>query len=164
MPKILQHSQNTQVFVHYFFFFIHIRHVVYHFVYIINCLLVFQQLDLHSCPKPIVFILHSFLSAKISRLGLVAWRRRGSSLKQQKCTMSGPKLIGCSLHRNSEEMHAAWFNPDWNGFKVLTEENQDWSRSRWITNTRRMILGCKSASASRLGFRRTGHVGLDKYP
>ncbi|KAK2910451.1 beta-1-syntrophin [Channa argus] len=30
------------------------------------------QLDLHSCPKPIVFILHSFLSAKVSRLGLVA--------------------------------------------------------------------------------------------
>ncbi|CAL8248446.1 unnamed protein product [Lota lota] len=30
------------------------------------------QLDLHSCPKPIVFILHSFLSAKISRLGLRA--------------------------------------------------------------------------------------------
>ncbi|KAK9513519.1 hypothetical protein VZT92_027045 [Zoarces viviparus] len=30
------------------------------------------QLDLHSCPKPIVFILHSFLSAKIYRLGLVA--------------------------------------------------------------------------------------------
>ncbi|MBN3324702.1 SNTB1 protein, partial [Atractosteus spatula] len=29
-------------------------------------------LDLHSCPKPIVFILHSFLSAKIARLGLVA--------------------------------------------------------------------------------------------
>lgn len=32
-----------------------------------------QQLDLHSCPKPIVFIVHSFLSAKIARLGLVAW-------------------------------------------------------------------------------------------
>ncbi|TNN79989.1 Beta-1-syntrophin [Liparis tanakae] len=30
------------------------------------------QLDLHSCPKPIVFILHSFLSAKIYRLGLLA--------------------------------------------------------------------------------------------
>ncbi|XP_030637103.1 beta-1-syntrophin isoform X1 [Chanos chanos] len=30
------------------------------------------QLDLHSCPKPIVFILHSFLSAKIARLGLLA--------------------------------------------------------------------------------------------
>ncbi|XP_028841515.1 beta-1-syntrophin [Denticeps clupeoides] len=30
------------------------------------------QLDLHTCPKPIVFILHSFLSAKIARLGLVA--------------------------------------------------------------------------------------------
>nr|XP_023668921.1 beta-1-syntrophin [Paramormyrops kingsleyae] len=30
------------------------------------------RLDLHSCPKPIVFILHSFLSAKISRLGLLA--------------------------------------------------------------------------------------------
>ncbi|XP_026855067.2 beta-1-syntrophin isoform X1 [Electrophorus electricus] len=29
------------------------------------------QLDLHSCPKPIVFILHSFLSAKITRLGLM---------------------------------------------------------------------------------------------
>ncbi|KAL7984096.1 hypothetical protein Chor_002666 [Crotalus horridus] len=31
-----------------------------------------QQLDLHSCPKPIVFIIHSFLFAKITRLGLVA--------------------------------------------------------------------------------------------
>ncbi|XP_042317698.1 beta-1-syntrophin [Sceloporus undulatus] len=30
------------------------------------------QLDLRSCPKPIVFIIHSFLSAKITRLGLVA--------------------------------------------------------------------------------------------
>ncbi|KAJ8291051.1 hypothetical protein GJAV_G00020830 [Gymnothorax javanicus] len=30
------------------------------------------QLDLHSCPKPIVFILHTFLSAKIARLCLVA--------------------------------------------------------------------------------------------
>ncbi|OCT74991.1 beta-1-syntrophin [Xenopus laevis] len=30
------------------------------------------QLDLHCCPKPIVFIIHSFLSAKITRLGLVA--------------------------------------------------------------------------------------------
>ncbi|XP_043922846.1 beta-1-syntrophin [Protopterus annectens] len=29
-------------------------------------------LDLHSCPKPIVFIIHSFLSAKVARLGLVA--------------------------------------------------------------------------------------------
>lgn len=40
----------------------------------IKCLSLFysQQLDLHSCPKPIVFILHSFLSAKIARLGLLA--------------------------------------------------------------------------------------------
>ncbi|XP_056378665.1 beta-1-syntrophin isoform X2 [Hyla sarda] len=30
------------------------------------------QLDLQCCPKPIVFIIHSFLSAKITRLGLVA--------------------------------------------------------------------------------------------
>ncbi|KAM8947471.1 alpha-1-syntrophin [Pelodytes ibericus] len=30
------------------------------------------QLDLHSCPKTIVFIIHSFLSAKVSRLGLLA--------------------------------------------------------------------------------------------
>ncbi|XP_056404196.1 alpha-1-syntrophin isoform X2 [Hyla sarda] len=29
------------------------------------------QLDLHSCPKTIVFIIHSFLSAKISRLGIL---------------------------------------------------------------------------------------------
>uniref|UniRef100_A0A8C4Q9N1 PDZ domain-containing protein n=1 Tax=Eptatretus burgeri TaxID=7764 RepID=A0A8C4Q9N1_EPTBU len=29
-----------------------------------------SQLDLRSCPKPIVFILHSFLSAKVARLGL----------------------------------------------------------------------------------------------
>lgn len=32
----------------------------------------FQQLDLHSCPKTIVFIIHSFLSAKVKRLGLLA--------------------------------------------------------------------------------------------
>ncbi|XP_040465168.1 alpha-1-syntrophin [Falco biarmicus] len=30
------------------------------------------QLDLHSCPKTIVFIIHSFLSAKVTRLGLLA--------------------------------------------------------------------------------------------
>ncbi|XP_075571586.1 LOW QUALITY PROTEIN: beta-2-syntrophin [Pelecanus crispus] len=29
-------------------------------------------LDLHSCPKPIVFILHTFLSAKVTRMGLLA--------------------------------------------------------------------------------------------
>ncbi|XP_045191737.1 beta-1-syntrophin-like isoform X1 [Mercenaria mercenaria] len=31
-----------------------------------------QELDLESCPKPLVFVLHTFLSAKVSRLGLVA--------------------------------------------------------------------------------------------
>ncbi|KAJ8369631.1 hypothetical protein SKAU_G00096590 [Synaphobranchus kaupii] len=31
-----------------------------------------MQLDLHSCPKTIVFIIHSFLSAKVKRLGLLA--------------------------------------------------------------------------------------------
>ncbi|KAK1796412.1 hypothetical protein P4O66_009466, partial [Electrophorus voltai] len=30
------------------------------------------QLDLHACPKTIVFIIHSFLSAKVKRLGLLA--------------------------------------------------------------------------------------------
>nr|XP_002662604.4 alpha-1-syntrophin [Danio rerio] len=30
------------------------------------------QLDLHSCPKTMVFIIHSFLSAKVKRLGLLA--------------------------------------------------------------------------------------------
>ncbi|XP_038605970.1 alpha-1-syntrophin [Tachyglossus aculeatus] len=30
------------------------------------------QLDLHSCPKTLVFIIHSFLSAKVTRLGLLA--------------------------------------------------------------------------------------------
>uniref|UniRef100_A0A8D0H478 Alpha-1-syntrophin n=1 Tax=Sphenodon punctatus TaxID=8508 RepID=A0A8D0H478_SPHPU len=29
------------------------------------------HLDLHSCPKTIVFIIHSFLSAKVTRLGLL---------------------------------------------------------------------------------------------
>ncbi|XP_043937956.1 beta-2-syntrophin [Protopterus annectens] len=27
--------------------------------------------DLHSCPKPVVFVLHSFLSAKVTRMGLL---------------------------------------------------------------------------------------------
>ncbi|XP_030632583.1 alpha-1-syntrophin [Chanos chanos] len=30
------------------------------------------QLDLHCCPKTMVFIIHSFLSAKVKRLGLLA--------------------------------------------------------------------------------------------
>lgn len=28
-------------------------------------------MDLHSCPKPIVFVLHTFLSAKVTRMGLL---------------------------------------------------------------------------------------------
>ncbi|XP_029464178.1 beta-2-syntrophin isoform X3 [Rhinatrema bivittatum] len=28
-------------------------------------------LDLHSCPKPIVFLMHTFLSAKVTRMGLL---------------------------------------------------------------------------------------------
>lgn len=35
-------------------------------------MLYFQELDLDINPKPLVFILHSFLAAKLSRLGL-AW-------------------------------------------------------------------------------------------
>ncbi|XP_032238788.1 beta-1-syntrophin [Nematostella vectensis] len=31
-----------------------------------------QELDLHGCPKPVVFVLHTFLSAKTTRLGLFA--------------------------------------------------------------------------------------------
>lgn len=33
---------------------------------------VFQELLLDSNPKPLIFILHSFLAAKVSRLGLLA--------------------------------------------------------------------------------------------
>lgn len=29
-----------------------------------------KELDLHGCPKPVVFVLHTFLSAKTARLGL----------------------------------------------------------------------------------------------
>ncbi|XP_066493236.1 beta-2-syntrophin [Tiliqua scincoides] len=29
-------------------------------------------LELHSCPKPVVFVLHTFLSAKVTRMGLLA--------------------------------------------------------------------------------------------
>lgn len=30
------------------------------------------ELDLHSCPKPVVFVIHTFLSAKVTRMGLFA--------------------------------------------------------------------------------------------
>lgn len=124
-----------------------------------NCLFfVLQQLDLHSCPKPIVFILHSFLSAKISRLGLVAWHGWRCTSKQREPTMSGPKASECSLHQKSEEMHPAWFCPE-NEFKVSTEENQEWSRSRRMMNRRgEGFWVADLASTSRLGFGRTGHV------
>ncbi|XP_053555392.1 beta-2-syntrophin isoform X2 [Bombina bombina] len=29
-------------------------------------------LDMHTCPKPVVFLLHTFLSAKVTRMGLLA--------------------------------------------------------------------------------------------
>ncbi|XP_007906131.1 beta-2-syntrophin [Callorhinchus milii] len=29
------------------------------------------SLELHSCPKPVVFVIHSFLSAKVTRMGLL---------------------------------------------------------------------------------------------
>lgn len=32
-----------------------------------------QVFDLHSGPKPVVFVLHSFLSAKLTRMGLLTW-------------------------------------------------------------------------------------------
>ncbi|XP_078339136.1 beta-1-syntrophin-like [Crassostrea virginica] len=35
-----------------------------------------QELDLGTCPKPIVFVLHTFLSAKVNRLGLLKSRER----------------------------------------------------------------------------------------
>ena len=35
------------------------------------CVLSPQTMDLHSCPKPIVFVLHTFLSAKVTRMGLL---------------------------------------------------------------------------------------------
>ncbi|KAL5020971.1 hypothetical protein ScPMuIL_000126 [Solemya velum] len=31
-----------------------------------------HELDLHTCPKPMVFVLHTFLSAKVHKLGLLA--------------------------------------------------------------------------------------------
>ncbi|GFS21688.1 beta-1-syntrophin-like [Elysia marginata] len=31
-----------------------------------------QELDLQTCPKPIVFVIHTFLSSKVSRMGLIA--------------------------------------------------------------------------------------------
>ncbi|XP_002732041.1 beta-2-syntrophin-like [Saccoglossus kowalevskii] len=30
------------------------------------------ELDLHTCPKPVVFVMHTFLSAKVTRMGLFA--------------------------------------------------------------------------------------------
>ena len=36
----------------------------------VRCDVCFQELDLDINPKPLVFILHSFLAAKVSRHGL----------------------------------------------------------------------------------------------
>ena len=38
----------------------------------LSFLYLLQQLDMVGCPKPVVFILHSILSAKLHRLGLIA--------------------------------------------------------------------------------------------
>lgn len=42
---------------------------IYLFMYFL-----FQELDLLQSPKPFIFTLHTFLSAKVMRLGLVAWQ------------------------------------------------------------------------------------------
>lgn len=72
---------------YYYFFFI--NKIVFLFIlsgiwekhlrYWWDLFFLFQQLDLHSCPKTIVFIIHSFLSAKVKRLGLLAWRRHSET-------------------------------------------------------------------------------------
>lgn len=41
---------------------------------------ILQVFDLHSGPKPVVFVLHSFLSAKLTRMGLLTWNNQ-----QQQC-------------------------------------------------------------------------------
>ena len=39
-------------------------------------------MDLHSCPKPIVFVLHTFLSAKVTRMGLLVWAAKKKKKKK----------------------------------------------------------------------------------
>lgn len=57
----------------------------------------FQPLDLHSCPKPIVFIIHSFLSAKITRLGLVAWTQERPAFWEEGCYVPRKRAIRCRV-------------------------------------------------------------------
>lgn len=54
-------SEEGEVVRHWF-----VSNILFHLV------VIWQELDIEGCPKPIVFILHNFLSAKIHRLGLSA--------------------------------------------------------------------------------------------
>lgn len=48
---------------------------------------ILQVFDLHSGPKPVVFVLHSFLSAKLTRMGLLTWNNQ----QQQRGREGGPR-------------------------------------------------------------------------
>lgn len=133
--------------------FFHISYILDFFVHRSVCILIvsfflLQQLDLHSCPKPIVFILHSFLSAKISRLGLVAWHRESGTT----AGLWSPSWVNVASIFNVKKCTQPGSADSGTG-----EENQDRSRSRWMMNPY-WFWTADLASLSRPGFGRTGHV------
>lgn len=64
-----------QFLYHLFLLFLFPSSVLF-FTFALSYLLpsLLQVFDLHSGPKPVVFVLHSFLSAKLTRMGLLTWK------------------------------------------------------------------------------------------
>lgn len=146
----------------------------------------FQQLDLHSCPKPIVFILHTFLSAKISRLGLVAWpfqRDILSTLTTESglvspplCSphavchisllRSGTQLNECSLYLEiglfGTQLQLLFF-VERDGEVSLVQTlplRAEWRRACWLKNRRRTQTGLEAAGRWAEGLVETSRLGI----
>lgn len=65
-----------------------------------------QTMDLHSCPKPIVFVLHTFLSAKVTRMGLLVW-----AAEYQKRALNVTRSISTSKKKKKAQKESSLLSP-----------------------------------------------------
>ena len=65
-----------------------------------------EEFDLRTCPKPLVFTLHSFLSAKINRMGIITWCYFVLLLHWRKCLLSVLPYLAASYISRTHIPHS----------------------------------------------------------
>lgn len=68
-------------------------------------------MDLHSCPKPIVFVLHTFLSAKVTRMGLLVWAAKKKKKNQLKSLECHKKYLHLKKKKKKAQKESSLLSP-----------------------------------------------------